>query len=186
MCGRFTIRTPAKALAEHFGLPEQPTLFPARYNVAPSQAVPVVRQGAGGRRQLSLLRWGFDLPWAQGAAGLVLNGRAETAAEKAPFRHAIRKRRCLLPADGFYEWAKAGGRKQPYFFSLRGGGPFAFAGLWQPGEGGSSCALLTCQANGLVAPVHGRMPVLLAPGDYGEWLDPDQHDPGALRPLLAP
>src|SRR4051794_33632977 len=102
MCGRFTIRAPAKKLAEHFGLPDQPTLFPPRFNVAPSQAVPVVRQGAGGGRQLSMLRWGFALPWAKGAPVLVINGRAETAAEKAPFRHSLRKRRCLVLADGFF------------------------------------------------------------------------------------
>jgi putative SOS response-associated peptidase YedK len=185
MCGRYTVRAPAKRLAEHFGLAEEPTLFP-RYNVAPSQTVPVVRQAADGRRHLSLFRWGFDLPWAKDAAGLVINGRAETAAEKAPFRHAIRKRRCLVVGDGFYEWAKVGSRKQPYFFQLRGGEPFAFAGLWQAGEEGSSCAILTCKANGLVAPVHDRMPVILPPADYGEWLDQELHDPDALEPLLQP
>src|SRR5262245_66536674 len=134
MCGRYTVRAPAKELAEHFGLPEQPTLFPPRFNVAPSQAVPAVRQGAGGRRQLSLLRWGFDLPWAQGAAGLVINGRAETAAEKAPFRHAIRKRRCLLPADGFYEWAKGGAASSPTSSPSGAAGRSPSPGCGRPGR----------------------------------------------------
>jgi putative SOS response-associated peptidase YedK len=186
MCGRYTVRSSPRALRDHFGLAEEPTLFPPRYNVAPSQAVPVVRQGGDGRRQLSLLRWGLPLPWARGASDRAINGRAETAAEKAPFRHAIRKRRCLVAADGFYEWAPVGRRKQPYFFQLKGGGPFAIAGVWQSGEDGSACALLTCKANGLVRPVHGRMPVILAPADYGEWLDPELHDPDALEPLLQP
>src|SRR5437763_5490314 len=104
MCGRFPLRTPARALAEHFGLPEQPTLFP-RYNVAPSQPVPVVRIGQAGGRRLDALRWGLVPHWAKEVDGGFINARSETAAQKPAFRQALRRRRCLVPADGFYEWA---------------------------------------------------------------------------------
>src|SRR4051812_9351657 len=138
MCGRFTRRTPAKALAEHFGLPEAPSLFPPRFNVAPSQPVPVVRPGEAGGRRLDVLRWGLVPSWSKETGKGFINARSETAAEKPAFRQALRQRRCLVPADGFYEWAKAGGRKQPFHFSLRDGSPFAFAGIWEswPGAGG--------------------------------------------------
>src|SRR3982751_5040237 len=102
MCGRFTRRTPARALAEHFGLPEQPTLLPPRYNVAPTQQVPVVRLGGAGDRRLDLLRWGLLPGWAKDVGDGFINARAETAAEKPAFRQALRRRRCLIPADGFY------------------------------------------------------------------------------------
>src|SRR5881227_3021496 len=110
MCGRFTIRTLPKALREHFGLPEQPTLFPPRYNVAPTQPVPVVRLGQAGGRRLDTLRWGLVPHWAKEIGTGLINARAETAADKPSFRQALRRRRCLVPADGFYEWAKQGGR----------------------------------------------------------------------------
>jgi putative SOS response-associated peptidase YedK len=191
MCGRFSLRASGADLAEQFGLAEAPDL-PPRYNIAPTQPVAVVRAGPGGVA-LALLRWGLIPRWAKGPeiGSRLINARAEAVAEKPAFREAFRRRRCLVPADGFFEWQARGGRKQPYHFRLRDGRPFAFAGLWESwrgedGEALESCAILTTEANGVVGPVHGRMPVILGPADYGRWLDPRAQEPGQLRPLLRP
>jgi putative SOS response-associated peptidase YedK len=188
MCGRFTITAHPAALTQLFELPAVPEL-PPRYNVAPTQPVPVVRLGEKGR-ELSILRWGLIPSWSKDAKASFINARAETAADKPAFRTAFRRRRCLMPADGFYEWQQAGGRKQPWYFRLAGGQPFAFAGLWETSNGPDgvvqSCALLTTKANETVRPVHDRMPVVLAPADFGHWLEPTTSELAALLPLLRP
>ena len=193
MCGRFLLTTPAPGVADLFGLDEAPALSP-RYNIAPGQPVAVVRIAEDGdRRECVSLRWGLVPSWAAdpGGAGRLINARAETAAQKPSFRAPFRRRRCLVPADGFYEWRPAGRRKQPFAFRLRGGGPFALAGLWDRwlGPGGTvleTATILTTAANDVVRPVHDRMPVLLRPEDHAAWLDPGRQHAEELLPLLAP
>ena len=191
MCGRFTLKSSRKVLAELLGVRDVPAL-PPRYNIAPSQEVLAVRlDRAGVERELSLLHWGLIPSWAKepGIGNSLINARAETVAEKPSFRSAFRKRRCLVVADGFYEWKRENG-KMPYYFQLKDEGPFAFAGLWDKWEKGEepveSCTLITTEANGVVGPVHDRMPVILKPEDYARWLDPDEQRPEALKPLLVP
>jgi putative SOS response-associated peptidase YedK len=192
MCGRYTLASPDEIVAETFGLDEVPTLRP-RYNIAPTQKVAVVRR-EGSRRRLAELRWGLIPSWAKDPAigNKLINARAETLAEKPAFRSAFRARRCLVVADGFYEWAKAAGRKQPWYFHLRDARPFGLAGLWErwPGEGGEpleTCTIITTAANELLAPVHDRMPVILEPGAFDAWLDPGSGKGlvELLRPLPA-
>ncbi len=196
MCGRFTLRASPSVIAAQFGIFEIPALT-ARFNIAPTQQVPVVRlqpgQVDGGHRELVLLRWGLVPGWATDATigNRLINARAETAAEKPAFRSAMRSRRCLMVADGFYEWQKTGRARQPYFIRLRDDRPFGFAGLWESWQRPDrvpleTCTLLTTDANELVRPIHDRMPVILAPDSYAAWLDPSNTDPRALRPLLAP
>ncbi len=188
MCGRFLLLTSGRDVAEAFDLAGPPELFP-RYNVAPTQPVLAVRAGATGR-EAALLRWGLVPPWAKDAKQAPINARSETAADKPTFRHAMRKRRCLVPADGFYEWAVVGGRKQPYCFRPPGERPWAFAGLWErwegPGGPVESCAILTTGANDLVQPVHDRMPVILPERHWPAWLDTGLQDAAELVPLLRP
>jgi len=201
MCGRFTLTDPDADLAVQFNLPELPSTAlrtsPAmqpRYNIAPTQPVAAVRLAAGGAaRELALLHWGLIPFWAKDPAigARLINARSETAADKPAFRAAFRRRRCLVVADGFYEWQKQPGSKQPFFIRLRDGRPFAFAGLWElwKGEDESvieSCTLLTTTPNDLIRPLHDRMPVILHPRDYGLWLDLDVQDPARLTPLLRP
>jgi putative SOS response-associated peptidase YedK len=176
VCARYTLKTHPRRLAELFGLPAEPLLDP-RWNIAPSQTVPVVRDEAS-ERVFGWMKWGLIPSWAKDPSigYRLLNARCETVADKPSFRGAYRKRRCLLPADGFYEWQAVGRQKQPYHFRLRDGEPFALAGLWETWakpEGGvlSTCTLLTTQANDLVRPVHDRMPVILALEDYRAWLE---------------
>jgi putative SOS response-associated peptidase YedK len=190
MCGRFLLFSDASSLASHFDLAGPPELAP-RYNIAPTQPVAAVRAAEAGR-QLVRLRWGLVPPWAKDTKVAPINARSETAADKPLFRAALRKRRCLVPASGFYEWlALAGGkRKQPYCFRPGDERPWAFAGLWErwPGPDGpvESCAILTTAANELVRPVHDRMPVILARQHWAAWLDPQAQDAGELVPLLRP
>jgi putative SOS response-associated peptidase YedK len=188
MCGRFSLFTPARVLAEVFDLAGFPELAP-RYNIAPTQPVLAVRAGATGR-EAALLRWGLIPPWSKDPKQAPINARSETAADKPTFRHALRKRRCLIPASGFYEWAALGRRKQPYCFRPRDEGLFAFAGLWERWQGPDgpveSCAILTTEANDLTRPVHDRMPVILPERHFGAWLDPQVQDAGQLVPLLRP
>jgi putative SOS response-associated peptidase YedK len=162
-----------------------------RYNIAPSQEVPAVRQSGGGR-ELALLRWGLIPHWAKDEkiGYRMINARAETVAEKPSFRTAFRRRRCLIPATGFFEWKPVQGGKQPYNIRIGDGKLFAFAGLWErwEGQGGrivESCTIVT-DANEVLRPIHDRMPVILDPADYGAWLDPELHDPERLKPLLRP
>jgi putative SOS response-associated peptidase YedK len=192
MCGRYTQMATWKELVEYFNLVGvQPAEVTARYNVAPSQQVSVVREDDKGERHLSFLRWGFIPSWSKDGKIAPINAMSETVGEKPMFRSAFKKRRCLLTATGFYEWKKVGARKQPVHFRLRSGHPFAFAGIWETwhaadGEVVETCALLTTEPNELVKPVHNRMPVILAPHDYEQWLDPAMQDTVALQPMLHP
>jgi putative SOS response-associated peptidase YedK len=191
MCGRFTLAVPGEQVAAQFQLSTTPELA-ARYNIAPTQQVAAVHAGDAGR-ELALFRWGLVPTWAKdpSVGARMINARSETAAEKPSFRSALRQRRCLIPADGFYEWQAAAGGKQPFYIRLTDGGLFAMAGLyehWKTPEGGwlHSCTILTTEANELMRPLHDRMPVILAPEQYDMWLDPGLRDPGPLQELLAP
>jgi putative SOS response-associated peptidase YedK len=190
MCGRFSLFTPAPDLAGLFDLAGFPELAP-RYNIAPTQPVAAVRACDSGR-ELVRLRWGLVPPWSRDTKVAPINARAEKAADKPMFRAALRKRRCLIPADGFYEWLALAGakRKQPHCFRARDERPFAFAGLWErwvgPDGPVESCAILTTEANDLVRPVHDRMPVILPERHWAAWLDAGLQDAAALVPLLRP
>ena len=195
MCGRFTLRAPASVVAEQFAVFEAPPFGP-RFNIAPSQPVAVVRlapEQPQPKRELVRLRWGLIPRWAADPAigNRMINARAETAAEKPAYRDAFRRRRCLVAADGFYEWQRSGRRKQPYFIGMRDDGPFGMAGIWESWQGPDqtkieSCTILTTEPNSLVEPIHNRMPVILAPQDYGSWLDPAGQDSQRLVELLRP
>jgi putative SOS response-associated peptidase YedK len=186
------LRTPAADVARAFGLRELP-LFEPRYNIAPSQAVLAVRQPADAEdRQAVWLKWGLVPSWAKDPkiGNRLINARGDTVAEKPSFRTAFRRRRCLVPADGFYEWQRVGSHKEPYHIYMADGRPFALAGLWEHWEGDGetieSCTLVTTEANAKVAELHDRMPVILDPADYDLWLDPAVQDPAAVTPLLRP
>lgn len=189
MCGRFTLTAPGEEVAEAFGLDEVPALSP-RYNIAPTQPLLVVHLASPeGPRRAAWLRWGLVPAGAIEPGRPLINARAETAWEKPSFREAFARRRCLVPADGFYEWAPEGGRKQPYLFRRSDGRPFAFAGLWEPASEADrpgTCVLLTTEPNELARRIHDRMPVILDPADHARWLDPRLSAPAALRPLLRP
>ncbi len=193
MCGRYSITTPSEALRRIFGFVEQPNLQ-ARYNVAPTQQVPAVRLGDDGERHLSLLRWGLVPFWAKDLAigSRMINARAETLAEKPAFRKAFAKHRCLILADGFYEWRKLeGGGKQPYRITLPDGAPFAFAGLWESwrnpadGETVETCTIATTDARGPIAEIHHRMPVILAPESYDTWLTVAEDTEAAAKAMAG-
>jgi putative SOS response-associated peptidase YedK len=192
MCGRFSLTSTPEALAERFGLEAAPQWAP-RYNVAPGQDVLAIRAGDGGARRAAPLRWGLVPPWsdpAEASRATLINARSETAAEKRAFRDAFHARRCIVPADGFYEWADLGGFRQPYWIAPPDAQPFGIAAIWErwrsPAGGAlDTCALLTTAANARIARLHDRMPAILAPADYAHWLDPGS-DPASLAPLLAP
>jgi putative SOS response-associated peptidase YedK len=189
MCGRYTLATPVGRLAEEFGFDTSSKEFRTSYNVAPTQQVPAVL-AEGGTRRLEMLRWGLIPSWADdpGIGVRMINARSETAPEKPSFRSALRKRRCLIPADGFYEWKRLNGSKQPYYFRRNGGRPFAFAGLWESwNKDGEirSCTILTTTANDLAEEIHERMPVILPRDRYDAWLDPEAEDE-ELAALLEP
>jgi putative SOS response-associated peptidase YedK len=191
MCGRYTLATPTKRLAEEFGLDASSVELASNYNVAPTQGVATVLE-EGGQRRLEVLRWGLIPPWADDPqiGSRMINARSETAPEKPSFRRAFRERRCLIPADGFYEWQRTNGAKQPFYIHMEDGRPFAFAGLWESwGKGGEgkvrTCAILTTGANALVGEIHERMPVIVAPDAYDVWLDPAS-ERDELTGLLAP
>jgi len=193
VCGRFTLRAPPEAVAEHFGLAEPPELS-ARYNIAPGQPAATIRANDGGETPVCELRaWGLVPAWAEGPAigQRMINARAETVAEKPAFRSAFRQRRCLIPADGFYEWASGSKPKQPYHIAREDGALFGFAGLWeawrsQEGRAVQSFTIVTTRANATLRRVHDRMPVILDPADYASWLDPGPGGALRLRELLAP
>jgi putative SOS response-associated peptidase YedK len=191
MCGRYNLITDAQALIDAFQVINRLDWQP-RYNIAPSQNVPAIRQEEGGREAV-LLRWGLIPHWAKDEkfGYRTINARSETVAEKPAFRDAFRKRRCLIPATGFYEWRQMQGYKQPYNIRLKNRGLFAFAGLWahwQSPEGKAieSFTIIVTDANAAVKPIHDRMPVILDLDDYGTWLDPDQQDASRLKTLLKP
>ncbi|MGV0024668.1 SOS response-associated peptidase [Phormidesmis priestleyi] len=192
MCGRFTQSLTGEAIAEAFDLADLPNWTP-RYNIAPTQFIPAILTGESGDRTFKTLRWGLIPSWAKDPAmgARLINARSETVTEKPSFRSAFKKRRCLIVADGFYEWQKNQGKKQPFYFRLKTGQPFGFAGLWeqwQPPEGDlwQTCTILTTDANSLLSQVHDRMPVMLHPEDYDRWLDPQNQDTDALQSLLRP
>jgi putative SOS response-associated peptidase YedK len=194
MCGRFILKTSLVRLQGAFGFAERPNLQ-ARYNIAPGQAVPVVRMSANGQgRELAMLSWGLIPFWSKETkiAHKCVNARAESLATAPSFREAFRRRRCLIPADGFYEWRKVDGRaaKQPMLIRRRDGEPFGLAGLWEhwrgPEQAIESCTIITTTANELTAPIHHRMPVILDAADHERWLDPSRRDGGELlRPCPA-
>ncbi len=193
MCGRYAITTPVGALAALFGFSDRINLEP-RWNVAPTQTIPVVTADDAGRR-LRRVRFGLLASFLRHrpVGPPVINARSETAWDKPMFRASLRQRRCLIPADGFYEWQGQGGDKQPYFIRARTGAPIAMAGLWDVWRDPAapqdpaieSAAILTCPANDVLRPLHDRMPVILAPKDWSVWLDP--HSPReVLEALCAP
>ena len=191
MCGRYTLRTPVEKLAEEFGLEDSSVDLPPNYNVAPTQGVAAVL-AENGHRRLEVLRWGLIPPWADDPqiGSRMINARAETAHEKPSFRRAFRERRCLIPADGFYEWKRTNGTKQPYYIHMKEGRPFAFAGLWESwreedGPEVRSCAILTTRPNALASEIHDRMPVILPAGSREAWLDPEAEKEELLA-LLEP
>jgi putative SOS response-associated peptidase YedK len=196
MCGRYSLTTPPEAMRRLFHTSGALLNVPPRYNIAPTQEAAVVRLRAEGGRELVLLRWGLVPSWSQGPdSGYgMINARAETVADKPAFRGAFRRRRCLVPADGFYEWRKEGARKQPYRVRLEDGGLFSFAGLWEHWEGGpegapqaiESFTIIVTDANELLKPIHERMPVIVAPSDHDAWLDAEGTRPEDAAALLRP
>lgn len=203
MCGRFTLRTPATAWTQQF-LPlwtdqeraariERYNVAP-RYNIAPTQAISCIHAGEG-RREWSLFRWGLIPPWADelSIGNRMINARSETAAEKRSFQQPFAKQRCLIPADGYYEWQKTPDGKQPYWIARHDGGLLAMAGLWQTNkklgtesEPLRSCTILTTAANATTRDIHDRMPVFLDPQAQELWLDPKIDDPDRLQSVLRP
>ncbi len=191
MCGRYTSSAAFDELALRFGITVESGSneeLIARYNVAPSQTVPIITANGKGRR-LVMAKWGFHPAWVKDSKLDPINARAETVATSRLFGAAVRDGRCLVPATGFYEWKAVPGqkRKQPYFIRLKGGTPFAFAGLWTPGHlAPPTCAIITTDANELLAPIHPRMPVILDPDDEALWLDPGCVAPIKVLPCLRP
>ena len=193
MCGRFTLTEDIKAIARQFGVPLPPPFasYAPRYNIAPTQQVIVVT--VEGQRQMVGMRWGLIPFWAKDPriGNRIINARAETLAAKPAFRIALRKRRCLILADGFYEWQKLGSGKQPVRIVLKSKKPFGLAGLWDTwtspqGEVIQSCTIITTESNALLKIVHDRMPVILPPDAAQVWLDPKIQEPSLLLPLLKP
>jgi putative SOS response-associated peptidase YedK len=192
VCGRIVLKAPAHQVAAEFALPDEPELT-ARYNITPGQAIAVVRGGPDGRRACRPLRWGLIPPWATDPreGDRLINARGETAAVKPAFREALAARRCLIPADGFYEWQRRTTPRQPWYFSAPDGHLLALAGLWSRwtdagGRSHESCAILTTEAAAPVAAVHHRMPVLVAPEDRDRWLLAPADRLAELQALLAP
>jgi len=197
MCGRFVLRASPEQLKSLFDLPEAPYLEP-RYNIAPTQPVGIVRiKPETAQREWALVLWGLIPSWAKDASigQKMINARAETVAEKPSYRAAFKRRRCLVPASGFYEWKKGASGKTPHFITTADESPFAIAGLWetwQSPDGGelSTCTLLTTEANDLVSDLHDRMPVIIAPEDYAMWLGSGREETpealASLRHLLRP
>jgi len=190
MCGRFTLRASPEQIADLFSIEQMPPIGP-RYNIAPTQPVLAIRDSyAGNGREATFFNWGLIPSWATDPSigSRMINARAETAAEKPSFRAAFKYRRCIIPADGFYEWQKIGSGKQPQLIGLKGDRPFGFAGLWEHWEReGSvieSCTILTTEPNELLSSIHNRMPVILHPEDYEEWLSRDIQKADPLLHLM--
>ena len=188
MCGRFIQAASGEVLTRQFGL-TLPDDYAPRYNVAPNQTVLAIRATEDGRQPV-WLRWGLVPAWSREPRlkYSTINARAETVAEKPAYRQAFRQRRCLIPADGFYEWRKVADRKQPYCIGMADGSSFALAGLWEhwarDEEAVDSCTILVTQANERIGEIHDRMPVILEPLDYEAWLDPTVSDAARVSPLL--
>jgi len=189
MCGRFALTDDEAALMAFLGFSDGVAVLP-RYNIAPTQPVAIVRQEHGIRR-MTFARWGLVPAWVKDpqAFSLLINARADSLLERPAFKNAMRYRRCLVPATGFYEWHRQGGAKQPYWVRRRGGGPLALAGLWETWadqDGGEidSATIVTVDANATVRPIHDRMPAIVAPADFDVWLT--SPDPGEAMALLKP
>lgn len=192
MCGRYALWDGKLELDWLFNLKIEESLKP-RYNIAPSEEIPIVRQNEAGERELAFVRWGLIPPWTRDPSQLRLslfNARAETVADKPSFRSAFRKRRCLIPASGFYEWQTQEDGKQPWFIKGKDRQPLALAGLWEKwGSGGEqieSCTIITVDADTLLQPIHHRMPAIIPPEHFAAWLDPDENDRDLLEHLLIP
>jgi putative SOS response-associated peptidase YedK len=192
MCGRYMVLSSPEAIRRLFGYPEQPS-FPPRYNVAPTQPIAIVRM-VEGRRQFALVRWGLIPPWVKDPRvfSLLVNARVESVNDKPAFRYAMRRRRCLVPADGFYEWqGGGGGRRRPYAVRLKDRAPIAFAGLWETwigpnGEEMETAAIVTTDANRELARLHDRMPVIVPPAAFEAWLDCGRVDALTAAALCVP
>ncbi len=191
MCGRFTLRYPPAQIALALQIFTNAPFAP-RYNIAPSQQVFCLIDNGAGQRSGVEKRWGLVPRWAKDpvVGNSMINARAETIAQKPAYRESFKQRRCLIPADGFYEWQPHGRVKQPYFIRLRSDAPFALAGLYEQwnhaGQTIDSCTIITTEPNALLAPIHARMPVILPPSAYETWLDPSFRDLDALQGLLRP
>lgn len=194
MCGRYRLSRRKQLVEEYFDCPSDEQEWAPRYNIAPTRPVPVIRQHPKEPiRRLSLMKWGLIPSWAKDSSGSasMINARSETASTKPAFRDALKSRRCLIPADGFYEWVRTAKPKQPYCFEVNDGELFAFAGLWDRWKDPSgnwirTCAILTTTPNAVTSAVHDRMPVILDPNNYELWLDPGMKDVGAVSDLLKP
>jgi len=191
MCGRYAITSAPEAIRALFRYPEQSN-FPPRYNVAPTQPIPIVRLHEG-KRRFALMRWGLLPSWVKDPKtfALLVNARGESVIDKPAFRAAMKYRRCLIPADGFYEWKPVAGRKQPYYVRLKSGAPMALAGLWETwtgpnGEELDTAAIVTTRANRLLAPIHDRMPVIVPPEAFDLWLNCSEVDAETAAALIAP
>jgi putative SOS response-associated peptidase YedK len=192
MCGRYQVHAPIEQIAREFDavLTGDAAELAPRYNVAPSLKVPAVRV-RDNARELTALTWGLVPSWSKDLSGTKpINARAETVFDTPPFRTAIRRRRCLLPANGFYEWQERPGGRQPWHIGMLDGSLLALAGIWEYWRRGDkvlvSCAIVVTDANELVAEIHQRMPVIIARADYAQWLDPSLSDPGEIAKLLLP
>lgn len=191
MCGRYAITTAPEAMRQLFKYRDQPD-FPPRYNVAPSQPIPVVRL-SDGERQFVLMRWGLIPGFVKDpkTISLLFNARGETVNDRPAFKNAMKRRRCLIPADGFYEWKRDGSSNRPHFVRRKGGGTLAFAGLWETwigpnGEELDTAAIVTTDASPLIRPIHHRMPVILEPDAWDMWLDTARVDEHMATALIAP
>jgi putative SOS response-associated peptidase YedK len=191
MCGRYSITSAPEAIRALFRFEETPD-FPPRYNVAPTQPIPVVRL-MDGKRRFALMRWGLVPSWVKdpGAFSLLINARGETVCDKPAFRNAMKYRRCLIPADGFYEWQAGARGKQPFYIRPKSGAPMAFAGLWETwigpnGEELDTAAVVTTRANATLSPLHDRMPVIVPPDAFELWLDCTHVDARTAEALIAP
>lgn len=191
MCGRYAVTSAPEAIRALFGYPEQPN-FPPRYNIAPTQPIAIVRL-MDGKRQFALVRWGLLPSWVKDPKNfaLLINARGESVIDKPAFSAAMKRRRCLIPADGFYEWKAIGTRKQPYYVRAKSGQPLAFAGLWETwtgpnGEELETAAIVTTRANRALAVIHERMPVIVPPEAFNLWLDCANVDPETAAALISP
>ena len=191
MCGRYAITTAPEAIRRLFGYLEQPN-FPPRYNVAPTQPIPIVRM-VDGARQYALVRWGLIPAWVKDPRGfsLLVNARGESVLDKPAFRNAMKRRRCLIPADGFYEWKNEGKFRRPFYIRPRTGEPMALAGLWETwtgpnGEEMDTAVIVTTQANRMLSALHDRMPVVVPPEAFDFWLDCDNVDATSATALMMP
>ena len=191
MCGRYTLTSAPEAIRALFRYLEQPN-FPPRFNIAPTQPIAIVRL-MDGKRQFALVRWGLLPSWVKDpkAFTLLINARGESVCDKPAFRAAMKRRRCLIPADGFYEWQAVAGRKQPFYVRAKSGAPFAFAGLWETWEGPNgeeleTAAIVTTNANRTLAPIPDRMPVVVPPEAFDLWLNGAAVDATTAAALITP